>query len=240
MKALISIGFIPIYLLLIKINISLVFAEAKQFWQIKVVAETPLIDEIKSSFLNKPLNFLEFKANDNVITISQLPTQPQNDKIFDDVLEDNDTKLNDYLDNGGNPDKYFHAAVAVGSIKCVKAMIKRGANVNSVDENNDKLTPLMVAARHTYRVGYAMNELLIKSGANVNARAGRGSTPIMFASWGTAQHYEDEYVKVVKFLIRNGANVNAKNDNGKTALSIAQSGKWKKIVTVLKKAGAKI
>jgi uncharacterized protein len=178
-----------------------------------------------SDLLNNPKTFI---------------SQSQRDEIHDYVIEDNDSKLNDYLDNGGNPDKYFHTAVAVGSIKCVKAMIKRGANVNSVDENNDKLTPLMVAARHTYRVRYEMNELLIKSGANVNARASRGSTPIMFASWGTAQHYEDEYVKVVKFLIRNGANVNAKNDNGKTALSIAQSGKWKKIVTVLKKAGAKI
>jgi uncharacterized protein len=118
-------------------------------------------------------------------------------------------------------------------------MIKRGANVNSVDVDNDKLTPLMVAARHTYRVRYEMNELLVKNGADVNARASRGSTPIMFASWGTAQHYEDEYVKVVKLFIRNGAKVNAKNDSGKTALSIAQSGKWCKIVAVLKKAGAK-
>jgi uncharacterized protein len=240
MKALISIKFIATYLFLIKVNTPLVLAETNRSQPIQFSPKEPIISEILSNFLNKPLNRSEFKAHDNVTKLSQSSTQPQNDKIFDYVLEDNSTKLNNYLNSGGNPDKYFHSAVAVGAIKCVKTMIKHGANVNSVDVNNDKLTPLMVAATHTYRVGYSMNELLVKSGANVNDRASRGSTPIMFASWGTAQHYENEYVKVVKLFIRNSANVNAKNDNGKSALSIAQSGKWVKITTVLKKAGAKI
>jgi uncharacterized protein len=118
-------------------------------------------------------------------------------------------------------------------------MLKRGANVNAVDLSNDNLTPLMVAAKSTYRVGAEMSELLIKYGANVNARASKGSTPILFASWATAPHYEDEYVKVVQLLLKNGAKVNVKNKMGSTPLSIAKSGKWKKIVAVLIEAGAK-
>jgi uncharacterized protein len=196
------------------------------------------------AFCNFSINAVDFKSTllqntGNSIKSQILVAQSQNDTIHNYVVEDNDRELNNYLNNGGISDKYFHTAVAVGAIKCAKIMIEHGANVNSVDVDNDKLTPLMVAAKHTYRVRYEMNELLVKNGTDVNARASRGSTPIMFASWGTAKHYEDEYVQVVKLFIRNGAKVNAKNDSGKTALSIAQSGKWHKIVAVLKKAGAK-
>jgi uncharacterized protein len=196
------------------------------------------------AFCNLSINTVDFKSTllqntGNSIKSQILVTESQNDTIYNYVAEDNDRELNYYLNNGGSSDKYFHTAVTVGAIKCARIMIEHGANVNSVDVNNDKLTPLMVAAKHTYRVRYEMNELLVKNGADVNARASRGSTPIMFASWGTAKHYEDEYVKVVKLFIQNGAKMNAKNDSGKTALSIAQSGKWHKIVAVLKKARAK-
>jgi uncharacterized protein len=98
----------------------------------------------------------------------------------------------------------------------------------------------MTAAKVTYRGGVEMTELLIKKGANVNARASKGSTALMFASWGVADHYQDEYVKVVRLLIKNGAKVNVKNKMGDTPLSIARKGNWQKIVVVLQKAGAKV
>jgi uncharacterized protein len=160
-------------------------------------------------------------------------------EVLEDIFNHNVDKLNAFLDAGGNPDRFLHSAVNNGSIAAVELMLKRGANVDAVDLNNDNLTPLMVAARYTYRVGIGMSELLIKNGANVNARASLGSTPIMFASWGTAVHYEDEYVKVVKLLIKNGAKVNVKNKLGNTPLKIARSGGWKKIANLLVKMGAK-
>lgn len=175
--------------------------------------------------------------NQKILIVAQ--KEISEDEVLEDIYQGNSDKLNIFLNTGGNPDRFLHQAVNTGSIICVKIMLKRGANVDSIDINNDNLTPLMVAARHTYRVGAEMSELLVKNGADVNARASKGSTPIMFASWSTAVHYEDEYVKVIKLLIKNGAKVNVKNKMGTTPLSIARSGKWKKIAATLIKAGAK-
>jgi uncharacterized protein len=155
------------------------------------------------------------------------------------ISENNINTLNQYLNNSNTPNEFIHYAVNAGSIKSVRVLLKRGANVNLVDIDNDELTPLMVAAKNTYRVGVEMSLLLIKNGAKVNSRASGGSTPLMFASSCKAEHYEDEYVKVVKLLIKSGARVNVKNNFGNTPLKIASEGGWQKIVAVLKKAGVK-
>jgi uncharacterized protein len=172
--------------------------------------------------------------------LQQVATKPSGDiedPIFDDVVLNRVTKLKQFLDRGGNPDRYFHAAINAGSIDCTKVMLARGANVNLAGDEG--VTPLMTAARVTYRGGVEMTALLIKNGANVNARASKGSTALMYASWGVAAHYQDEYVEVVRLLIEHGAKVNVKNKMGDTPLSIAKGGKWQKIVAILKKAGAR-
>jgi uncharacterized protein len=84
-----------------------------------------------------------------------------------------------------------------------------------------------------------MTKLLVQRGANVNNKASRGSTALMYAAWGVADHYENEYVDVVKFLIQHGAKINVRNKMGNTPLSIAMSGNYQQITAVLKKAGAK-
>jgi uncharacterized protein len=173
----------------------------------------------------------------NTQLLAESSTQ-QNDAVFEDVISNRVEKLKQFIDRGGSPNRYLHAAVNAGSIDCVKLMLIRGANVNLADDEG--LTPVMISARATYRGGVAMTELLIKKGANVNTRAGKGSTALMYAAWGVAEHYQDEYVKVVRLLIKHGAQVNVKNKLGASPLSIAQAGKWGKIVAALKKAGAKI
>jgi uncharacterized protein len=159
------------------------------------------------------------------------------DNILDDIVSNRVDKLKEFLDRGSSPNRYLHSAINAGSIDAVRMMLDRGANVNLVGE--DGITPVMLSARLTYRVGVKMTQLLIDKGANVNARASRGSTPLMFGTLCVASHYQDEYVKVTRLLIKSGAKVNVKNNNGDTPLSLAKSGGWKKIVTVLKKAGAK-
>jgi len=65
-------------------------------------------------------------------------------------------------------------------------------------------------------------ELLLKKGANVNAKDKYGGTALMYAA--VKGHKE-----VVELLIENGADVNAKNIMGKTALMSASRGgirKW--------------
>jgi uncharacterized protein len=159
------------------------------------------------------------------------------DPIFEEVVSNRVDKLKQFLNSGGSPNRYLHAAINAGSIDCVKLMISRGANVNL--PGDEGVTPLMTSVKATYRGTIEITELLIKKGANVNARASKGSTALMYASSAVAIHYEDEYVRVVRLLIKNGAKVNVKNQMGATPLSIAQEGKSRKIVAVLKKAGAK-
>jgi uncharacterized protein len=174
------------------------------------------------------------------ISLAQSPSEAnlERDEVFDDIGLNRVDKLKGFLDRGGNVNDYLHSAINASAIDAVKMMLDRGANVNLVGD--DGLTPVMISARVTYRVGVEMTALLIKKGANVNAKASKGSTALMFASWGVATHYQNEYVKVVRLLIKNGAKVNVKNQTGDTPLSIAKSGNWNKIVTVLKKAGAKV
>jgi uncharacterized protein len=171
--------------------------------------------------------------------VAQSPSEAnlERDEVFDDIGLNRVGKLKGFLDRGGSVNDYLHPAINAGAIDPVKMMLSRGANVNLIGD--DGITPVMLSAKLTYRVGVKMTQLLIDKGANVNATANKGSTPLMFASLCTASHYQDEYVKVTKLLIKSGAKVNVRNKRGDTPLSLAKSGKWNKIVAVLKKAGAK-
>jgi uncharacterized protein len=174
---------------------------------------------------------------DLVIVASSPPNQPTEAEILDDIVSGGVKLLSEFLQQGGSPNRFFHAAVNAGAIDAVKLMLDRGAKVDLVD--GDSLTPLMVAARHTYRVGPEMIRLLLDRGAKVNARANKGSTPLMFAAACPAKHYEASYVQVVELLIKRGAKVNVKNNQGLTPLKIAKNGRWHQIIAVLKKAGAR-
>jgi hypothetical protein len=72
---------------------------------------------------------------------------------------------------------------------------------------------------------------LIASGANVNARDERGSTPLHYA----ANQYHAE---VIEFLLENGAQVNAQQDGGTTALHHAVVAKGPEIARILLEHGA--
>ncbi|WP_295620674.1 ankyrin repeat domain-containing protein [Chamaesiphon sp. GL140_3_metabinner_50] len=209
-----------------------------------IVYKVCLIVAAKLVFINYPtLATIKINANlaiSNNLVLNQAANEQSKeleDPILEDVVLNRVDKLKQFLDKGGSPDRYFHAAVNAGAIDSVTMMISRGANVNL--PGNEGVTPLMTSVRATYRGTIEITELLIKNGANVNARAGRGSTALMYASSGVAAHYENDYVRVVRLLIKNGAKVNIKNRMGATPLSIAKEGKWKKIVAVLKKSGAK-
>lgn len=74
-------------------------------------------------------------------------------------------------------------------------------------------------------------EQLLSEGADINARAGNGMTPLILASWRG-------HTKVVELLLRKGADVNAKTNIGSTALKLAREKGHKKIIALLRKHGA--
>ena len=75
-------------------------------------------------------------------------------------------------------------------------------------------------------------KLLIKLGADINAKNYDGNTPLIFAS-------ANGYLDIVKLLIENGADINVKNKRKHTALYWASIKGYEDIVELLKKYGAK-
>ena len=60
-------------------------------------------------------------------------------------------------------------------------------------------------------------QLLLQSGANIEAKDKNGNTPLMrAASWGRTEN--------VKLLLDRGAKIDARNSHGDTALTIALAG----------------
>jgi ankyrin repeat protein len=124
-----------------------------------------------------------------------------------------------------------------GDCESVEAALDAGADVNGRDRN--EITPLMHAARgdspeianpgptdHPNVV-----ELLIKRGANVNAKTDSGFVALFWAArYG--------HLEVAKLLIAHGADVNAKDRDGMTALRWASTNQHAKVVEFLREAGA--
>ena len=77
-------------------------------------------------------------------------------------------------------------------------------------------------------------EMLLKAGANVDARNKYGYTALIEASWGS-------HVDIIRMLLKAGADVNAQNHFGRTALIEASiNGNTTDIVEMLLDAGADV
>lgn len=109
------------------------------------------------------------------------------------------------LDNDGR----LLFAARLGDAERVARLLASGANVHAQETKSSETgyTPLHYAAAG-YSGGAGKQEevakLLIESGANVNARADSGTTPLILAAdWGN--------VAMVQLLLKHGADVNAKS-----------------------------
>ncbi|HEY1911980.1 MAG TPA: ankyrin repeat domain-containing protein [Vicinamibacterales bacterium] len=96
-------------------------------------------------------------------------------------------------------------AVGFGSPAAVTMLVDAGANVNP---EGGGLTPLHLAWRDA-----AMTRLLLAHGANLEAKSGRGRTPLLIAA-SSANTTTD----VITQLLGKGANVNAADNGGITPL----------------------
>lgn len=166
------------------------------------------------------------------------------------------TKKDDVLVNKETLNEQLLQASEIGNLEKVKKLIKAGANVNYLRENDgtgwycgedycdgaDNLTeqyfeydrnngtPLMRAA---YNGHLETVKLLINKGADVNIQNAAGTTALMKAAY-------KGHLEIVKFLIDNNANINLKEQHGATALIKGVAQGHTEIVKLLLSKGADV
>jgi ankyrin repeat protein len=128
----------------------------------------------------------------------------------------------------------LHRAAQTGAIELMSLLISKRADVNAVLHNPvgfaDLDTPLHVAVSYLSvsdeETRIKMIELLLKSGANVNAKNHFNETPLCEAAFLSGPN-------VVKELLAKGADPSIRNTDGKSPLDMAKEFKKTENVKVL-------
>ncbi|TNV78094.1 hypothetical protein FGO68_gene14558 [Halteria grandinella] len=107
----------------------------------------------------------------------------------------------------------IHIAAGAQGSKCLKYLIDKGEHVNQICNEHDKATPLhfAVLAQNIENV-----KLLLKNGANPNARDTIGNNSMHFAVMV-------ENLPIVKLLDDFGCDASVKNDSEMCAIDVAQN-----------------
>lgn len=123
--------------------------------------------------------------------------------------------------NEFSPDGFTALGLACffGHVEVVKLLLLEKANPNLSSANSFKVTPLHSACAIS---NFEIANLLIRNGADVNARQQQGVTPLHSAAYNGK-------IELVKLLIQNGADTSAEMENGKTTADIAIEKEHKEI-----------
>ncbi|KAL8737103.1 MAG: hypothetical protein Q9181_002023 [Wetmoreana brouardii] len=107
--------------------------------------------------------------------------------------------------------KPIHLAAQTGNINTIQALVKGGADINSVVRQTN-MTPIHYAAE--YQNSYGQIEGLASLGAHVDGRDYLEWTPLHWASWRG-------HLASLNALIDHGANINAKTLDGNASIMLA-------------------
>lgn len=110
-----------------------------------------------------------------------------------------------------------------GHFTVVNQLLDKGANPNTASNNSFKVAPIHSACAIS---AVELAELLIKYGANVNAKQMQGVTPLHSAA-------HNGQTKLTKLLIDHGADLHAKTDSGQTPLHLAMEKNFQETAEVL-------
>lgn len=129
----------------------------------------------------------------------------------------------------------IHAAVQTGEATSVVALLSKGNDINGIHRwkqtsGNFKGTVLHLAIRERQ---LEIAELLVKRGADVNAKGELDETPLHMA-------VRNQYLPSVQLLVNKGAAVNSTANNNVTPLDVAARGGHLGIVRYLLEKGATV
>jgi ankyrin repeat protein len=105
----------------------------------------------------------------------------------------------------------LHFAAYFGSTGAITVLLDAGASIEAVTRNFLTNMPLHAAAAGGRN---AASRLLLRRGADPNARQHGGFTPLMTAAFANNR-------ELAELLIARNVNVDLRNDDGKTAADIA-------------------
>jgi len=123
----------------------------------------------------------------------------------------------------------IHDAAESGDLKRMEELVNRGENIN-IQNMPYQQRPLHIAV---YNEHPEIVALLLKHGADVNARMNNGQTPLFIAAY-----FGD--IESLKMLLDHGAQVNISDHLGNTPLHKAAEGDSAEAVKILLEKGAHI
>ena len=123
-------------------------------------------------------------------------------------------------------------AAGGGYLEKARALLKENPNLVFAKDNNSGSTPLHLAARNDHK---DVAELLLANKAEINAKTGLGTTPLL-----SALSFRGFNKDVVEVLLANKADVNVQNNGGNTVLHIAAASGFQDLVKLLLAANADV
>jgi uncharacterized protein len=120
----------------------------------------------------------------------------------------------------------LHLAAHFGRLDVMRILLSNGADHRAVSRNSNRNQPLQAAAAN--RQAEAV-ELLLKAGADVDARSHGGFTALHIAAANGSP-------RMVEALLGAGAEAGAKTEGGKTPMDFAMDGDHSEVVAILERA----
>jgi ankyrin repeat protein len=208
--------------------------------------------EIKIKVRLKPLDLIDAVSRRDLVAVKQFVTNnPTSVKMRDSIgftplhwaagtqpkdfgiaslLIESGADVNARAKDGKTP---LHQAAHNGAVEIMSLLISKGADVNAVIHDSglaeDLYTPLHVALSWgggDDETKIKMIDLLVKQGANVNAKAHFNETPLFEAAFLSGP-------SVIKALLANGADPSIRNTDRKSPLDIAKEFKRSENIKVL-------
>ena len=146
-------------------------------------------------------------------------------------LIDSGADVNQRNSEGGTPLYYSAGGLGDDLFPVTQALVAHGADVNA------RCGSIQVTPLHNADVDGSVKtvKFLISKGANVNARDGKGDTPLhaaAFTSYGSP-------LDIARILVEHGGDIDARNKAGLTVLDVYQRFRWQVTSAFLASKGAK-